>query len=70
MADNITHLRRDCQGILIPIGTEIILKKGPPLAPKRNLEKEPAAGAEEKILKKSPPLAPKKQAFNISQILY
>tara|TARA_B100000700_G_scaffold54170_1_gene57916 strand:- start:222 stop:770 length:549 start_codon:yes stop_codon:yes gene_type:complete len=28
MADNITHLRRDCQGILIPIGTEIILKKG------------------------------------------
>ena len=28
MADNITHLRRDCPGIIIPIGTEVILKKG------------------------------------------
>ena len=28
MADNITQLRRDCPGILIPIGTEVILKKG------------------------------------------
>ena len=28
MVDNITQLRRDCTGILIPIGTEVILKKG------------------------------------------
>ena len=28
MADNITQLRRDCLGILIPIGTEVVLKKG------------------------------------------
>ena len=28
MADNITKLRRDCPGVLIPIGTEVILKKG------------------------------------------
>ena len=28
MADNITQLRRDCPGIIIPIGTEVILKKG------------------------------------------
>ena len=28
MVDNITQLRRDCTGILIPIGTEVVLKKG------------------------------------------
>ena len=28
MVDNITQLRRDCLGILIPIGTEVVLKKG------------------------------------------
>ena len=28
MVDNITQLRRDCPGILIPIGTEVVLKKG------------------------------------------
>lgn len=28
MMDNLTQLRRDCPGVLIPIGTEVILKKG------------------------------------------
>ena len=28
MVDNVTQLRRDCPGIVIPIGTEVVLKKG------------------------------------------